>query len=56
MTYGDMLYKSSPQYLTAFKDGFDCAKREMVDILADALRKIEKLEAIQETSGTTEIS
>jgi len=48
MNIEELLYYSSPQYTMAFQDGYEYAKREM-------LEKLKTMKALTETSGTAEI-
>jgi hypothetical protein len=47
MSIEEILYYSSPQYTSAFQDGYEYAKREM-------LEKIASMKALTETTSTVE--
>lgn len=54
MNYADMLYKSSPEYLMAYKEGFDNGRDFAVSEMLSTIRKVSKTEGISETTGTVE--
>lgn len=53
MNIQEILYKSSPQYTSAYKDGYDYAKYEMIQMLEGLLRRVKAMEALTDTSTTT---
>ncbi len=56
MTYIYELYKTSPEYLMAFKEGFEYGQSLVISEMMSTIRKVSKVKAIQETSGTAEIN
>jgi len=47
------LYRSSPEYMMAFKEGYEAHKCESIEIINRAVKLIKELEAFKECTTTT---
>ena len=53
--YSDMLYKSSPEYVRAYTEGFETMRLIALEEITLLAVKIKKMEAYSETTGTLEV-
>jgi hypothetical protein len=53
--YSDMLYKSSPEYVRAYTEGFETMRLIAIEELDKLKEEFKKLQAYSETSGTLEV-
>lgn len=52
MEWREILYKSSPEYVRAYQDGYDQAKYEMLQMIESIRELVETMTPLSETSST----